>query len=201
MAFPNQLNILEYQPCLELGFGQHMGRLKLPLNLTTDKGPIYVNAKQYHGIIRRRQCRAKAKLKNKVFKVHKPYMHESRHLHALRRPRGCGGRFLNTKNPGGGGNEIGGQLSKATASQNSDVLQCENENLSLFIDPKINGPNISGAPVTSMRSQKVVDSSCLLNAPGHSVHPLPDMLGSRRHGTVMPAMWLGAADCRSKHNV
>jgi nuclear transcription factor Y alpha len=43
----------------------------LPLSTTTDDGPIYVNAKQYHGIIRRRQSRAKAVLENKVARVRK----------------------------------------------------------------------------------------------------------------------------------
>lgn len=34
----------------------------LPMNMTTDDGPIFVNPKQYHGIIRRRKTRAKAVL-------------------------------------------------------------------------------------------------------------------------------------------
>lgn len=43
----------------------------LPINLTSDEGPTYVNAKQYHGIIRRRQSRAKAVLENKMIKRRK----------------------------------------------------------------------------------------------------------------------------------
>jgi hypothetical protein len=43
----------------------------LPLSMTSDDGPTYVNAKQYHGIIRRRQSRAKAVLQNKLIKRNK----------------------------------------------------------------------------------------------------------------------------------
>lgn len=49
----------------------------LPLNMTTDEGPIFVNAKQYRGIMRRRQSRAKAEMENKVHKPRK--VHKSSH--------------------------------------------------------------------------------------------------------------------------
>ncbi|PSS15852.1 Nuclear transcription factor Y subunit A-10 like [Actinidia chinensis var. chinensis] len=218
---PVQSATSEYQGRFELGFGQPVicakypygdqcygvfstygpqitGRIMLPLNLTTDDGPIYVNAKQYHGIIRRRLSRAKAESVNKALKDRKPYLHLSRHLHAMRRPRGCGGRFLNTKSSKGakGGNEpekTGNRhLFQPAESQISEVLQSDSGNLSSPKEANGSRTHLSGSEVTSLFYRGDADRFAF-NHLRPSVLSLTDMMNTGQ-GRAMPSKWIAVAD-------
>ena len=98
-----------------------------PSSSSLKSQPTYVNAKQYHRILQRREARRKldifyvkrrasqglkkANLKREAMQAlgamgngsgneddggvnRRAYIHESRHKHAMKRPRGPGGRFL-----------------------------------------------------------------------------------------------------------
>ncbi|KAL8527020.1 hypothetical protein ACS0TY_016036 [Phlomoides rotata] len=179
-----QAATVDYRGHFELGFGQPLictkfpypeqcygiystygtqiaGRMMLPLSIAADgAGPIFVNAKQYNGIMRRRKKRAEAEMENKLSKNRKPYLHLSRHLHAMRRPRGNGGRFLNTKtsNPATG------------PKKHSDLEQRENHT-KMFEMLQSDGPISNGSTSGSSSPGSDVCCSDLFSRADDHHHP------------------------------
>lgn len=119
----------------------------------SDDEPLYVNAKQYQRILKRRMARARMEEKRRQMFVmaikqreeektggpaniseewlsgllaldeetKKPYLHESRHKHAMRRPRGPGGRFLTTEEIKKRDQELAAQKAKEEEANRADT--------------------------------------------------------------------------------
>lgn len=87
---------------------------------STPDQPFYVNAKQYYRILKRRYARARLEENLRISRERRPYLHESRHKHAMRRPRGQGGRFLTAA-------EIEELKSKGRIDENGDVIPDDKE--------------------------------------------------------------------------
>lgn len=90
-----------------------------------------------------------------------PYLHESRHQHAMRRARGCGGRFLNTKKLDD--NVVSSTLEKGTNSDGNQPTQStRNRNVDSSSDQK-GRPGSTGEDIQKMQTLSIGNG----NSNGH----------------------------------
>ncbi|KAJ7045366.1 CCAAT-binding transcription factor (CBF-B/NF-YA) subunit B-domain-containing protein [Mycena alexandri] len=88
-----------------------------------DEEPLYVNAKQYFRILKRRVARARLEELHRLSRQRKPYLHESRHKHAMRRPRGPGGRFLTAEEIAAQRSPTGDEAGGSTVAEHDEEME------------------------------------------------------------------------------
>jgi hypothetical protein len=114
-----------------------------------EESPLYVNAKQFHRILKRRVARQKLEEQLRLTsKGRKPYLHESRHNHAMRRPRGPGGRFLTA-------DEVAAMEKKAAEGGGDgleDILKGENGSGQKRKSSEVNDENVNPKKTKTLAS-------------------------------------------------